>query len=506
MAKRKKSWAKKLHKWPGLIVGLLLIFFSVSGILMNHRNWISSYDVQRKYLPESYAFQNWNRATLRGSHKIAPDSILVYGNAGIWLTGSSFQSFDFFSQGIPDAADHFKTYDIISFENRLFAATNFGLYAFQNQWEKVEIPMDGHRVVDLAVIDSELYVLTRSKLLKCSKSESAKFETLDLPPPGDYKKELSMFKTFWDIHSGQFLGLPGKLFIDLMGIIVFVLSLTGIIFFFNPRFRKWFKVYKKYAPRKFSKWSLRYHNKLGNYAFVIIGLIALTGMFLRPPLLIPVANVQVPVIPYTHYDRPNPWYDKLRAMLYDEEEEKILFSTSEGMYYAGKDFKGEMKRFDNQPVVSVMGINVFERIAPGDYLVGSFSGLYRWKPDKRYLKNLVTRQRPGSGQEIGNPLGGTAVAGFIENNEGRGYIFDYNSGVAPLGHSKSFGKMPKELSEEGEISLWNFALEVHTGRIYSSLLGDFYILIVPLAGLTTILVVVSGYMIYRKRRRKKLKK
>ena len=503
MAKRKKSLAKKLHKWPGLIVGLFLIFFSVSGILMNHRTWISSFDVQRKYLPESYAFQNWNRSAIRGSHKIAPDSLLVYGNAGIWLTGSSYQSFDSFFQGIPDAADQRKTYDVISFNNRLFAATNFGLYTYQNQWEKVEIPMDGHRVVDLAVMDSELYVLTRSKMFKSSENGLTNFEKVDLPPPEDYKKELSLFKTLWDIHSGQFLGLPGKLIVDLMGLIVFVLSLTGIIFFFNPRFRKWCKVYKKYAPRKLSKWSLTYHNKLGNYTFIIIGLIALTGMFLRPPLLIPVANVQVPTIPYTHY---HPWYDKLRAMLYDEQEGRILFSTSEGMYYSGKDFKGKMTRFDHQPVVSVMGINVFENIAPGDYLVGSFSGLYRWKPDQRYLMNVVNRRPAGTGQEIGNPFGGTAVAGFIEGNDGNAYLFDYNRGAVSLGQTDRFGKMPEKLSEEGDISLWNLALEVHTARIYSALLGDFYILIVPLAGLTTIIVVVSGYIIYRKRHRKYRKK
>jgi len=502
MAKRKKSLAKKLHKWPGLIVGLLLIFFSVSGILMNHRTWISSFDVQRKYLPESYAFQNWNRSAIRGSYKIAPDSLLVYGNAGIWLTGSSCQSFVFFSQGIPDAADQRKTYDVISFKNRLFAATNFGLYSFQNQWEKVEIPMDGHRVVDLAVIDSELYILTRSKLFKCSKNDLSEFEKVDLPPPEDYKKELSLFKTLWDIHSGEFLGLPGKLIVDLMGLIVFVLSLTGIIFFFNPRFRRWFKVYKKYTPRKLTKWSLTYHNKLGKYTFIIIGLIALTGMFLRPPLLIPVANVQVPVIPYTHYDQPNPWYDKLRAMLYDEQERRILFSTSEGMYYSGEDFKGEMMRFDHQPIVSVMGINVFEKIAPGDYLVGSFSGLYRWKPDQRYLMNVVNLRPAGTGQGIGNPFGGTAVAGFIENKDGKAYLFDYNRGAVTLGHTERFGKMPEKLSEEGDVSLWNLALEVHTGRIYSFFLGDFYILIVPLAGLTTIIVVISGYIIYRKRHRR----
>jgi uncharacterized iron-regulated membrane protein len=53
------------------------------------------------------------------------------------------------------------------------------------------------------------------------------------------------------------------------------------------------------------------------------------------------------------------------------------------------------------------------------------------------------------------------------------------------------------------MSLWNVSLEIHTGRIFEHLLGMFYILYVPLAGLCLIMVLVSGFFIWWKVYRKK---
>jgi uncharacterized iron-regulated membrane protein len=194
-------------------------------------------------------------------------------------------------------------------------------------------------------------------------------------------------------------------------------------------------------------------------------------------------------------------------MLHDEVKGEVLFSTTEGMYRIDDSFTGEMEKFDTQPVVSVMGITVFEELASGDYLVGSFSGLYRWMPARHYVYDLINQQPAGMGRGMGNPFGGTAVAGFVVDANGNPFLFDYDRGVGAMGHKARFGAMPEELSENGKISLWNTSLEVHTGRIYSAILGSFYILIVPITGLVTLMVLISGYIIYQKRyKRKNLKK
>lgn len=504
MKKGRAKIARKLHQWPGLILAFFLILFSVSGIVMNHRHTFSGVDIPRKWLPESYHYNNWNLASARGSFTDHNGQRYLYGNAGIWKTDSLFSEFQPFHQGIPSSADHRKTYAMAGYQNKLYAATHFGLYVCDNnkEWKSVELPVEELRIADIITIDTSLYVMTRSHLLRKA-SEKEEYEVVSLPQPAGLVREMSLFKTLWNIHSGEFFGLPGKLFVDLMGIVTIILSVTGIIFFINPHLRKHIKIYKKHVTRRLNRYSMHYHNRLGRYLFVIIGLIGLTGMFLRPPLLIPIANTNVPIIPYTHYDTPNPWYDKLRALMFDEDKDEVLIATTEGMYRIAPDFSSEIKRFRHQPVVSVMGITAFEQIAPGDYLVGSFSGLYRWIPDKNYLVDLISRRPAMASSSLGNPVGATAVAGFAVDGDDNPYLFDYDRGAGVLGHSRRFGEMPGVLTEEGTMSLWNVSLEIHTGRIYASILGDFYILIVPLAGLTTIMVVISGYIIYRKRYRKK---
>jgi uncharacterized iron-regulated membrane protein len=53
------------------------------------------------------------------------------------------------------------------------------------------------------------------------------------------------------------------------------------------------------------------------------------------------------------------------------------------------------------------------------------------------------------------------------------------------------------------MSLWNVALELHTGRVFEHLIGPFYILIVPLAGICILLVLISGFLLWWKVYRKK---
>jgi uncharacterized iron-regulated membrane protein len=53
--------------------------------------------------------------------------------------------------------------------------------------------------------------------------------------------------------------------------------------------------------------------------------------------------------------------------------------------------------------------------------------------------------------------------------------------------------MPAEVNQKSPISLWNTSQEIHTGRIWEFLLGPFYILIVPLTGLASVLILVTGF-------------
>jgi hypothetical protein len=95
------------------------------------------------------------------------------------------------------------------------------------------------------------------------------------------------------------------------------------------------------------------------------------------------------------------------------------------------------------------------------------------------------------------------VAGFARDAKGREFWFDYNRGAIATDGDTPFPSMTKDILEKSPISLWNAALEVHTGRIFEHLIGPFYLLYVPIIGLTLLVVLISGFLVwwlgYRKR-------
>ncbi|TVQ90702.1 MAG: hypothetical protein EA393_05650 [Bacteroidetes bacterium] len=58
--------------------------------------------------------------------------------------------------------------------------------------------------------------------------------------------------------------------------------------------------------------------------------------------------------------------------------------------------------------------------------------------------------------------------------------------------------MPYEIRQKAKMPLWNLALEVHTGRFYLFVFGDYYILFIPLAGQAILIILVSGEVLWWK--------
>src|SRR5450759_165107 len=104
---------RKYHKWLGVIFALIILSYVFSGIILNHREGLSFIDVNRKQLPKEYRYQNWNNAAVKATLKISSDSILVYGNIGIWLTDSSYSDFKNFNAGVSKGIDNRKIFQMI---------------------------------------------------------------------------------------------------------------------------------------------------------------------------------------------------------------------------------------------------------------------------------------------------------------------------------------------------------------------------------------------------------
>ena len=506
---RAVKFFKKFHKWLAIVIAFVALLFASSGIVMNHRQTFSSIDVSRKLLPANYTYKNWNQAAVRGSLNTSEGNY-IYGNIGIWKSTDKLESLQDFNQGFPKGIDNRKIYALEKFGDELFAGTQLGLYKRNlnnSEWTKVALPVKKDRIADLELKENELLVLTRHYLL--SSKDGKNFERIQLPEPIGYERKTGLFDTFWELHSGELFGLPGKLLVDLLGLVTILLSITGLLHFFLPKIIRRRRKKQKDTAALVStrKSNLNWHNVVG-YIFVLFLVInTFSGMHLRPPILIAIANKEVGIIPGTHLDSPNPWFDKLRRVHWDAAKSRYIFSTKEGFFFADESLSNKLVPAPSQPPVSVMGCNVLESIDANRMMVGSFSGMYLWNTHTGEVKDYFSGKphQPLAGMQ--RPIGQHMVAGFVYDR-GRAWWFDYSLGAREINAAQTgtFPSMTNELRKASPMSLWNVSLEVHTGRIFENILGSFYILFVPIAGICVLLVLISGFfiwlLVYRKSERK----
>lgn len=498
---------RKYHKWPSIVVGLFVVLFSISGIIMNHRDIFSSFNFPRYLLPGPYQYKNWNLASIKGFTELNDSTLLAYGNVGIWKTDKEFKHFKDFNSGFPRGIDQKKIFTMIkSSNNRLFAGTLFGLYEFNfsdKRWVKIENKLSGVRIVKLLEKENYLYILTRSELYQMSLISGNELISKPIPPIEGSENRAGLFRTLWVVHSGEIFGITGKVIVDLVGLIVIFLTISGYFYFFLPKFSKRLSDIVRRKFQKVNRFSIKWHTLIGVYLLPVLLITVLTGMFLRPPLLIPIANKTIKPIAGTILSDKNVWNDKLRDFIYDSASARFIVSTSEGFITltdAEQPVTGYVRQ---QPPVSVMGINAFERLSTGDIMVASFSGIYRWNMSTGEVRDHITGL-PVYGTSSGNPFGAIAVAGTYTNNGTTVAIMDYGAGWINLVPGVK-PPMPSAISAS-PISWWNLSLEIHTGRIFSFLIGNFYILYVPLMGITILLILITGLIMYlkglKKRRRK----
>lgn len=494
---------KNYHKWIGLFLGFFLILSAFSGIILNHRKAFSGVDIPRSLLPASYEYDSWNNGAVKGSIRLDGDSVLLYGGAGIWLTDTLHSHFSDFNVGLKKGADNRITNQIVcTNDGKSFAVTTFDLYrlSHENRWENLTTKAGiNERISDLAVRGDSLVVLTRSQVY-ASVAPFETFSKIELAEPAGYSSEATLFRTLWLLHSGELFGLPGKLVVDLVGVLVIVLCATGIIYTLCPgiiRRRK-----KKGLPAKTMvdtmKTAVRWHNRIGATGILFFIIIAVSGMFLRPPLLIAIIRSQVKPVPGSVLNCENPWHDKLRCLRYDSTHNEWLLYASSG-FFSLKELDAVPKRIQGTPPVSVMGVTVLEPLPEG-WLVGSFSGLYHWNRQTGRIIDCY-KGTPVVGQPTqGRPVFDHQISGYSGDFHKKNVVFEYDEGAKTF-DMEEFAPMPLQI-KKGRISLWHTCLEIHVGRAYRPFIGPFSDLFVFLLGLFTTFILISGYVVYRKRHNK----
>ncbi len=542
------TW-KKYHRWLGLVLSVFMLVFCVSGIILNHREVFSGCEVSRKWLPASYHIKNFNNGVVKGTvvkksaaHSLSSencDSVLAYGCAGVFLTDSRLSTWQDFNAGLPESIDERNVRHVVKAKDgSLWCAALRDVYRYDensHRWKKVELPGNEERIMDVALAKDSMTVvaLTRSRVFTIvpfvqygeivkigkSSSETYRVESKIIPAPKKYEPKTTLFKLVWHLHSGEFFGLPGKLVVDAIALVLIVLSITGILLFILPYgIRRAKKLAAKARMKRLGKqfaWNMKWHNKIGYVTIVLTLWIAITGMCLRPPLMVPLVLSK---LPQTVGEDGNVWQDKLRAIRWDAVQGDWLVSTSEGFLRVDEDFSQAPKMLpdDECPKLSPMGVTVWESDGKGGWIVGSFRGIYRWNPVNHSLNQILDYFTGKPSEETSMiPISDNLVCGYSEDFlGGKPLVFDFAKGVEDAKGqavalcndepktSRNEESMSDLICETAPMSLWNVALELHVGRCYSPFLGPLSDLFVFLSSLLITLVLLSGYIISHRRRKK----
>lgn len=542
------TW-KKYHRWLGLVLSVFMLVFCVSGIILNHREVFSGCEVSRKWLPASYYIKNFNNGVVKGTvvkksaaHSLSSencDSVLAYGCAGVFLTDSRLSTWQDFNAGLPESIDERNVRHVVKAKDgSLWCAALRDVYRYDensHRWKKVELPGNEERIMDVALAKDSMTVvaLTRSRVFTIvpfvqygeivkigkSSSETYRVESKIIPAPKKYEPKTTLFKLVWHLHSGEFFGLPGKLVVDAIALVLIVLSITGILLFILPYgIRRAKKLAAKARMKRLGKqfaWNMKWHNKIGYVTIVLTLWIAITGMCLRPPLMVPLVLSK---LPQAVGEDGNVWQDKLRAIRWDAVQGDWLVSTSEGFLRVDEDFSQAPKMLpdDECPKLSPMGVTVWESDGKGGWIVGSFRGIYRWNPVNHSLNQILDYFTGKPSEETSMiPISDNLVCGYSEDFlGGKPLVFDFAKGVENAKGqavalcndepktSRNEESMSDLICETAPMSLWNVALELHVGRCYFPFLGPLSDLFVFLSGLLITLVLLSGYIISHRRRKK----
>ncbi len=491
--KRHRLTWRKYHKWVGLVFTFFMMVFCLSGIVLNHRAVFSRYDVSRAILPADYHVEGYNNGVVRGTVADG-DTVFAYGTGGVWQTNKDASVWTPMNDGFPEGVDHRNIRGLVQLKNgALWCATNYDAYTYvDGKWRAADLQHGEERINDITLKPDSTGVVVLSRSALYTIEATGKVDRQEIRSAVGYSPKETMFRIMWKLHSGELFGLPGRLVVDLVAVVIIFLCITGAVLFVLPyrirRRKRQGGAEQTKGLVSQMKWNFRWHNRIGGLTIILTLFLTITGTCLRPPLMLPFV--------FMHVDAPgtkeNAWHDRLRAIRWDGAEHQWLLSTADGFIALDSAMAKApvLLPAEKSPLVSPMGINVFEQKVDGTWLIGSFSGLYKWNRTTGAQTDYYTGESPVAGHGpfvISHP-----VTGYSED-------FDTKSPVV-FSYSDPANGMPSQPQVLSEIplSLWNVALELHVGRCYQPLIGPLSSLFVFLWGTLSVLVFISGYIMYRR--------
>jgi len=504
MVLKKMRW---LHKYLGLIALPYLIWMSISGVLLNHPDLIQNISVPQKLLPPAYRLSTWNRGTMNQviySQK-NPDKLFVSGKAGVWISMDGGEQFQDFNQGLPVSLYYRKTNSMLLIEtdtSLLLAGTDRGLFARDlnhGNWQPVQLGKSHERIMKLLMLKDSTAVFTASNVYISKELRlPLQFRKIDLKCAEGLFSRVSIIKLFLALHDGSIWFLPGRLLFDVVGVLIVFLSISGFVFWYFPRRirRKFKRITSIILHKNVFRFMYKYHLKTGLWSAAIIVVIAVTGFFLRPPMIILIAGGSIPKAAYPGIVSKNSWHEKIQNALYDEVNDRVLIQATDGFWSGSSSFEFPFKMVELDLPVFVMGATVFEQNSPGKITAGSFSGLFCYESEQEKTIDMLTGKEIRKKHQM-RPAE-QMITGYFTTPNGESFITAHKQGLIPLGKSRVTGRfnVPDELKHNYRMPLWNFLFELHNGRLFKDYIGRLFILITPLGALSLLLIVFTGLYIW----------
>ncbi|MEA3334145.1 MAG: PepSY-associated TM helix domain-containing protein [Pseudomonadota bacterium] len=201
-------------------------------------------------------------------------------------------------------------------------------------WYRIDHPvLKDQVVVDLLQVDNHILAFTKSAAYQADIDNGPPtFTSLTLPRDLNEVPTAPLFRWLLKIHDGSIFGLPGRLFVDFLGLILIFICLSGVLIWYVP----WRKRRRKptLLSGKIFALNFRCHLKLGIVSALFIAIIALSGTLVRPPLLIAIVRLTIPASLMPGIDPDNPWADQTQRAAYLKEKKELVIASKQGLFEA----------------------------------------------------------------------------------------------------------------------------------------------------------------------------
>lgn len=335
-----KAFLHRLHLWVGIPIGIMLLIFSVTGILMNIPSLSSETLVSRAWMPERYQARDWSNGALRGSC-----DGLLYGSCGVWTEQGGSAGLD--GRNVLALAR--------GADERYFAVTPSRLWVGSpGHWQPVALP-ESDRWCWIARDGERLLLTGRASVLSAAPPYSD-WQRVSLEPPTESVALPALVKK---LHSGHLFGAIGRGVVIVLGVFLALLSATGLLHVAlkrRPNRKQYVELFRN---------NLKLHFHIGKILLVLLLLICLTGAFLRPPLRPLIADITMDATA------------ELQQCCRDKVAGDYLVVT-QGGFYSLPALGERPTRLQSAPPIGRKGLTVLQQQDDGSWLVGSDKGLYRW--------------------------------------------------------------------------------------------------------------------------------